>query len=197
MFGFLIAHLSGNLLVFSGAAAMNQYAAFLHGKPVLLWGARLGLLATVLAHAASAIVLARSRRRARPIGYRLSRYGGSSLASRTMLFSGAWIAGFVVLHLLHFTSGTLHTQYRPGEPFQNLLYSFQSPAVVAGYVTTMCLIAVHLCHGLWSAFQSLGWNDARRDGLLRRLAAAFSIAMAALFSSVPLAVFAGIVTGEK
>jgi succinate dehydrogenase / fumarate reductase cytochrome b subunit len=129
MFGFLIVHLSGNLLVFSGASAMNQYAAFLHGKPVLLWAARLGLLATVLVHAASAIVLARSRRRARPIGYRLSRYSGSSLASRTMLLSGAWIAGFVVLHLLHFTSETLHTQYRPGEPFYNLVHSFQSPAV--------------------------------------------------------------------
>jgi succinate dehydrogenase / fumarate reductase cytochrome b subunit len=68
---------------------------------------------------------------------------------------------------------------------------------VAGYVTTMYLIAAHLFHGLWSIFQTFGWNDARRDGLLRRLAAGFSVALAVLFSGVPLAVFAGMVTGEK
>lgn len=194
MFGFLLAHLSGNLLVFSGSSAMNQYAEFLHGKPLLLWGARVGLLTTVLVHASSALVLARSRKRAHPVAYQLRSYQRSSFAARTMLLSGGWIAGFIVLHILHFTTGSLHAQYRPGEPFQNLVYSFQSPAAVAAYVLTMCLIAAHLFHGLWSMFQTLGWNDARRDGPLRKLAAAFSILMVALFSSVPLSIYAGIVT---
>ena len=195
MFGFLAAHLSGNLLVFFGASAMNEYAAFLHDRPVLLWGVRTGLLATVLVHVGSAIMLVRSRNRARPVAYRMRRYQGSSIASRTMVLSGAWIAGFIVLHLLHFTTGSLHAQYRAGEPFSNLVYSFQSPAAVAAYVVTMCLIGVHLYHGLWSMFQTLGWNDERRDGVLRGLASSFCVALTVLFSSVPLAIYAGIVTG--
>lgn len=193
MFGFLAGHLSGNLLVFSGAAAMNQYAEFLHSKPVLLWTVRTGLLATVLVHVTSAVWLARSRKRARPVAYEVRRYGRSSYAARTMLLSGAWIAGFVVLHLLHFTTGTLHSGYRPGEPYQNLVYSFQSPLPVAAYVVTMSLIGLHLFHGLWSMFQTVGWSDARRMQPLRRLAVVLAGILAALFSSVPLAILAGIV----
>ena len=124
------------------------------------------------------------------------RYQKSSLASRTMLISGLWILIFLVLHLMHFTTGTIHAHYQAGKPFENLLDSFQSPAVMAGYVITMGLISAHLFHGLWSSFQSLGWNDSGRNRLLRISASVLSVGLGILFSTVPLAILAGLVGGK-
>ena len=196
MFAFLIAHLSGNLLVFSSRAAMNDYAAFLHSKPPLLWGARIGLLVAVVTHFGSGFILARSSQSARRISYTTRRYQKSSLASRTMLISGLWILIFLVIHLLHFTTGTIHPHYQAGRPFENLVDSFQSPIVVAGYVLTMGLISAHLFHGLWSSFQTLGWNGSRRNRLLRISATVLSVGLGILFSTVPLAISAGLVGGK-
>ena len=193
MFGFLLAHLSGNLLVFAGPARMNQYAALLHSMPPVLWTARLGLGASIGAHIWSSLILARAKRGTRPVAYKVRASIASSYASRTMMWSGPWIAGFVVFHLLQFTTGRLHGNFQQGQPYENLVYSFQSPAVSLIYMVTMCLIGLHLFHGVWSMFQTLGWTRPRFDPVLRRGAVVFGVLITAGFSSVPLAVLTGFI----
>ncbi len=101
---FVTGHMIGNLNLFLGPAALNQYAHFLQSLSELLWVARLGLLAMIGLHIWSALTLSAKSRAARPIAYSHDKTPfGASLVSRTMLLSGALIAIFVVYHLLHYT----------------------------------------------------------------------------------------------
>ncbi len=193
MFGFLLAHLSGNLLVYAGPLKMDHYGALLHSMPKILWAARLGLLASIGAHIWASLVLTRAKRKARPVAYQMRKSRVSSYASRSLMLSGAWVAGFVVFHLLQFSTGTVHGNFHQGEPYENLVYSFHSPLVSVTYIITMCLIGLHLSHGVWSMFQTLGWNGPQFDRLLRRGAIVFGSVVTAGFSSIPLAVLFGFV----
>ena len=104
LFLFLIGHLLGNLQVFGPPELINEYAHFLKSKPGLLWGARLGLLACVAVHIASAVSLSALNKAARPVGYAKPGAYGASRASHYMLASGLVILAFVVYHLAHFTA---------------------------------------------------------------------------------------------
>src|ERR1700674_5104370 len=106
--GFLIAHMLGNLQIFLGPEIMNHYAETLHGNPPLLWTVRTVLLVSVVLHIWASIQLSFIKRQARPIPYAKYRPIHSSWASRTMMLSGPIIAAFVVFHLLHLTTGTIH-----------------------------------------------------------------------------------------
>ncbi len=112
LFGYVIAHLLGNLQIFMGPAQINRYAALLHSSPPLLWIARIVLLIMVGLHIWSSLQLALRKWDARPIGYVKKRAVGSSYASRTMYWSGPIIAAFVIYHLMEFTFGTGGTPYR-------------------------------------------------------------------------------------
>ena len=191
MFSFLLAHLIGNLLVFAGRERMDHYSEFLHSMPNVLWAARFGLLAAIGAHIWSAASLTKKKIEARPIHYKIRKNRSSSYASRNMIWTGSWIAGFVVFHIAHFTTGSLHGQYQSLKPFENVVYSFRSPIVSLAYVVTMFLIGMHLFHGLWSMFQSLGWNHPHYDRALRRGSMVFSAVVVSGFSSVPVAVLNG------
>ena len=191
MFLFLLVHLSGNLLVFAGPEKMDHYSQFLHSMPSVLWLFRLGLLASILVHIWVTVALTKATREARPIQYQVKKYFASSYASRTMTLSGPWIAGFVILHIAHFTTGNLHGRFQHLKPYENAVFSFHSPFVSAAYIGTMCLIGLHLTHGLWSMFQSLGWNHPRFDKAIRGSAVSFSTVLTAGFCSVPVAILAG------
>jgi len=136
LFGFVIAHLLGNLQVFLGPEKMNAYARFLHENVELLWGARIVLLISVLLHIVATAQLAVLKSKARPIGYVRKVNAASSYASRTMIWSGPIILAFVVYHLLHFTFGTVHPNFQEtnGIPlaYQNLVTGFQKPACLPG-----------------------------------------------------------------
>ena len=108
LFGFLVAHMLGNLQVFLGREVMNHYAETLHGNPGLLWGARIVLLVSVVLHAWAAIQLTAVKAAARPIAYVKPGNVQGSAGSRTMMLSGPVIALFVIGHLLHLTTGTIH-----------------------------------------------------------------------------------------
>src|SRR5947209_925621 len=108
LFGFVVGHLLGNLQVFLGPERLNAYAAFLKGNAELLWGTRIVLLVCVIAHIVVTIQLAGIKSQARPIGYTKKNNAHSSLASRTMYYSGPMLAAFVIYHLLHLTVGTVH-----------------------------------------------------------------------------------------
>src|SRR5215467_3213372 len=156
LFGFLIVHMLGNLQVFIGAEEMDRYSAMLHAVPELLWTARIVLLISVLAHIWSWIALAGTNKAARPVGYQKPATVQASLASRTMSLSGPIIAAFVIIHLLHLTTGTIH----PGgfvelHAYENVVSGF-TPLFAVFYIVAMLLVGTHLSHGIWSLFQSLG-----------------------------------------
>jgi succinate dehydrogenase / fumarate reductase cytochrome b subunit len=193
LFGYLILHMLGNLQIYAGREALDRYAAMLHGNPELLWGARTILLISVVLHIWAALELTAVKRAARPIGYAKGGNVQASLASRTMMLSGPIIAAFVVYHLLHLTTGTLHPQYIEIHPYENLVSGFQlQPLAAVAYIVAMIFVGFHLSHGIWSMFQSVGFNHPRYTPMIRKFAAVFSWILIAGFISVPIAVLLGL-----
>ena len=193
LFGFLIAHMAGNLQVFLGLEVMNNYAENLHANAPLLWGARIVLLLSVLLHAWASIQLYSLKKEARPIGYAKPGNVKSSWASRTMMLSGPVIAAFVIYHLLHLTTGTLHPDFVPLRAYENVVAAFRQPIVSVIYIVAMLLVGNHLSHGIWSMFQSIGFSHPRYTPKIKKFAAVFAWVLIAGFISVPVAVLAGLV----
>jgi succinate dehydrogenase / fumarate reductase cytochrome b subunit len=193
LFGFLIAHMVGNLQVFAGPEALNQYALKLRELPALLWFARLVLLASVILHIVASIQLWSLQRDARPVRYVRKKNSDSSYASRTMMWSGPILAAFVIYHLAHFTWVVLPGDYQHLKPYENVVYGFRQPLVSLIYIIAIAMLCTHLYHGLWSMFQTLGFAHPRYTPALRRLAAVFSFLLAAGFIVVPVAVLTGMV----
>ncbi len=193
LFGFVAGHMTGNLLIFLGPERINDYARFLRASPALLWGARLVLLAAVAAHVTASVQLALLKRAARPIGY--ARYAPvqADYASRTMMWSGPILLAFVVYHLLHFTFGTAHPSFRELDVYANVVAGFRVVPVSLVYIVAMLLLGLHLYHGAWSMFQSMGVGHPRWTPALKRFAAAAAAILAAGNISIPIAVLSGLV----
>jgi succinate dehydrogenase / fumarate reductase cytochrome b subunit len=197
LFGYVIGHLAGNMQVYLGAEQMDRYAAFLHSMPVLLWGVRALLLVCVVLHIMASIQLTILKQQARPIGYVKKDAIGSNIASRSMIWSGAMIAAFVIYHLLDLTAGVANTaQYQELHAYENLVYSFQRLPVSVFYIIAMVLLGMHLYHGIWSMFQTLGFSHPRYTPLIKRASAVVAILITAGFISIPIAVMTGVV-GEN
>jgi succinate dehydrogenase / fumarate reductase cytochrome b subunit len=191
LFLFVLGHLIGNLQIYEGPEKLNQYAVLLRSMPALLWGVRAVLLGMVLLHIWTSVQLAARNISARPVGYSVKKATGSSYASRTMYWSGPIILAFVIYHLLDFTFGAVNPHYQPGNVYGNVVASFQVIPVAAFYIIAMLLLCLHLYHGLWSMFQSLGIAHPRYTPILRRGAAAVAILIAAGNISIPVAVLSG------
>jgi succinate dehydrogenase / fumarate reductase cytochrome b subunit len=191
LFLFVVAHLIGNLQIYEGPDKLNRYAVLLRSEPALLWAARLVLLGMVLVHIWSAMQLAARNIGARPVGYRKKKAMGSSYASRTMYWSGPIILAFVIYHLLDFTFGQVNPNFQPGNVYGNVVASFQLIPVAMFYIIAMLLLCLHLYHGLWSMFQSLGIAHPRYTPMLRRGAAVVATLIAVGNISIPVAVLAG------
>ena len=174
--GFLLAafvfiHLLGNLQVYVGAEAVNQYAALLKSMPGPLWAARLGLLAIFGIHVVANGKLHARNRRARRVPYETSTALQSTAASRSMFVTGVALLAFVAYHLAHFTLGltdpdnySLHDELGRHDVYSMLVLGFQQPLVSALYVIAMGFLGLHLYHGLASVFQTAGlrtltWRD--------------------------------------
>jgi len=193
LFGFLILHMLGNLQVFLGREVMNHYAETLHGNPGLLWVARVVLLVSVVLHTWAAIQLTAVKTAARPVAYVKPGNVQGSTGSRTMMLSGPVIALFVIGHLLHFTTGTIHPQFVELHAYENVITGFANPIAAGLYILAMILVGFHLSHGIWSMFQSIGFSHPRYTPLIKKFAGVFSWILIAGFISVPIAVLAGIV----
>ena len=200
LFGFVLGHMAGNLKVFMGAGSINHYAEWLReiGAPALphgafLWIARLALLGAVALHVTAATQLTLMNRRARPQRYGRRDVVQAGYAERTMRWSGVLIGVYVVYHLLHFTTGDAHGDFIAGDVHHNLVTAFQSWPVAGVYIVANLLLGMHLYHGLWSMFQSLGCNHPRYNTWRRAFALAFAVTVSAGFISVPVAVLAGLV----
>lgn len=202
LFGFVIGHMLGNLQIFLGPDAINGYSHTLHSTPILLWGARSTLLVAIVAHAVTAIGLVRLNRAARPVAYVSKKDVATDYAAKTMFLSGITIALYVVYHLAHLTYGVtkgLGYQHLPldknGLPdvYHNVVHSFQVPWCTAVYVLAQLALSMHLYHGAWSLFQSLGLNHERYNETIRSSAVAVAMAVCVGFLAVPIAVFFGVV----
>jgi len=193
LFGFLIAHMLGNLQIFLGRTVMNHYAETLHGNPGLLWTARTIILVSVVLHIVASVQLAWLKNEARPVSYVQRKNVVSSYASRTMIWSGLTVATFVVFHLLHLTTGTIHPRFVPLDAYDNLITGFRVIPAAIAYVIAMVFIGMHLSHGIWSMFQSVGFSHPRYTPVIKKFAAVFSWILVAGFVSVPAAVLSGLV----
>jgi succinate dehydrogenase / fumarate reductase cytochrome b subunit len=195
LFLFLIGHLLGNLLVYSGPDRFNSYAEFLHFDGTLLWIARSILILAVVLHIIATVQLAVRNKKARPVGYSRKKAINSSYASRTMYWSGPIVLAFVILHLLEFTAGTIHpgTVFIPGDVYHNVVTGFQVWWVSAWYIFALILLGMHLRHGLWSMFQSFGApHSLRREKALKQAALWFAVVMIAAYISIPISVLTGL-----
>ncbi|MEY4024777.1 MAG: hypothetical protein RL438_290 [Actinomycetota bacterium] len=206
MMGFVLFHMIGNLKMYMGATALNHYAEFLKEllypiapKGVVLWILRGGLITMLLLHLHAAWSLTRLNRFARAVKYQGPRdYQVAKFASRTMRWTGIIVLSYLIWHILDLTLGVVNTtgtngEFVKGEVYQNVLNSLNRPVVAAFYVIANVLLGIHLFHGAWSIFQSLGWNNPRFNNWRRGFATAFATIVVVGNVSFPIAVIAGIV----
>jgi len=188
MAGFVFAHLAGNLQIFLGPDQFNGYARTLRHLPEIVWPARIVLLVMIVLHIWSSLQLAVVKGEARPQHYVRHASAGSSYASRTMYWSGPIIGAFIVYHLMEFTFGVGGTPYHEFDAYGNVIEGFRVPAVSIFYIIAMAMLCLHLRHGLWSMFQTLGFYHPRHTARIRRLASAIALFVFFGFISIPIAV---------
>jgi succinate dehydrogenase / fumarate reductase cytochrome b subunit len=195
LFGFVLAHMAGNLQVYLGPHALNEYSLqlheMLHGAG--LWIARAVLLAAVGLHIWAAASLTVAERAARPEGYRAVEHRESTYASRTMVWSGPLLLLFIVYHILHLTLGTVHGSFIEGDVYHNFVAGFSVWPVSAFYILAMLALGLHLRHGVWSMLQTLGLSHPRWNGLRAACANVFALVVVVGNISMPVAVLAGLV----
>jgi succinate dehydrogenase / fumarate reductase, cytochrome b subunit len=199
-FGYLIVHLWGNLKIYAGPTFLNDYGGFLRtvGEPFfgfsqVLWVARIVLIPAFVIHIVAAIQLTSRDQASRPQAYSMRRNRESTLASRTMIWGGVFILLFVIYHLLDFTFGTVNPSFEEGNIYHNVLASFRLWPVSLLYVVAMLAVGLHLWHGIWSVFQTLGWNNTRTNRLIRNIATAAALLLTIGNISIPVAVLTGLV----
>jgi succinate dehydrogenase / fumarate reductase cytochrome b subunit len=187
---FVLGHMLGNLQVFQGPESIDAYGRLLRKEPALLWTVRLGLLAAVGLHIWAFVALTRKNLKARPEGYREKKYRESSFASRSMTITGPLLLAFIIYHILHMTTGTVHPAFEEGHVYHNLVNGLTG-LVGLIYLLAMAMLALHLWHGVWSMFQTLGLPEDRYHSLGRRIATVFTILVTLGFILVPLAIMSG------
>lgn len=195
LFLFVLFHMIGNLQVFEGPEQLNFYGTALRRFPEALWGARSVLLLAVALHIWSSVKLALRKTDARPVAYAERKNTTSSYASRTMYWSGPILLAFIIYHILHLTAGYVHpgSTFTEGDVYRNLVSGFQVWYVSLWYILSMILLGLHIRHGAWSMFQSLGMNHPRHTPILRKAAAIFAIIIVVGYISIPVSVMLGLV----
>ncbi len=210
LFLFVIGHLVGNLQIFGPPELINNYAHFLKSEPILLWGARAGLLTLVILHVITAIQLSAANKEARPVGYATSGAYGATWQSRYMLLSGLVVGAFVVYHLAHFTAllpgingvgdfsklkTTLHGE-SVADCYGMVVLGFQVWWVVLFYIVAQVMLFLHLGHGVSSACQSLGLRNHNWWPRIRCFTQAITLAILIGYLVIPISIFLRIVGAE-
>jgi succinate dehydrogenase / fumarate reductase, cytochrome b subunit len=195
MFAFVVGHMLGNLQMFEAPEHINAYGHFLHNLGELLWLERGAMLLIIALHITASIQLALRSKAARPVGYSRKEAINSSFASRTMYWSGPIVLAFIIFHLLQFTAGYIHPHatFTQGEVYSNVVSGFQVWWVSLWYIFAMVLLGLHLSHGLWSMFQSVGLAHPRNSVALKNAARATAIIIVLGYISIPISVLLGFV----
>jgi succinate dehydrogenase / fumarate reductase cytochrome b subunit len=202
LFGFVLVHMVGNLKLYFGPEHMNEYAESLRTmftpmvpREAVLWVARLVLLAAVVLHIHSAYGVTMMSRDARPVAYRNREYVKGTYAARTMRWGGVIVLLFIIYHLLHFTFGwkAVHGDFVPGDVYHNVVTGFRVWWVSAFYIIANLALGLHLYHGVWAMFSSVGVTHARFENWRRTFATVFAAIVTIGNLSFPLTVLAGFV----
>jgi succinate dehydrogenase / fumarate reductase cytochrome b subunit len=181
--GFLAGHLAGNLTIYGGKDAFNSYAEHLHSLGPLITLMEWGLLIFAVIHICTGLTLFYQNFQARPGRYVVNkRAGGRTIGSATMPYTGVVLLVFVILHLInfHFVDKTDVTIY------QIVSQTFESPIYVIIYILAVIVAAIHVSHGFWSAFQTIGANHPKYMPLIMLLSVAFSLAVGFGFGLLPI-----------
>ena len=211
--GFLVGHMAGNLKAFQGAEVFNGYAHHLRvfGEPILpemgfLWVFRLVMLAAFGIHAWLAWETSRQSWDARKEKYTKQESLNFDFASSFMRWGGVFILVFVVFHILHMTTGDLHPAFDRGgvvaaatphgevDAYANLVVGLGDPLVAAFYGLAMVAICLHLYHGVWSLFQTLGAAHPKYAAYRRPFAVVVALVVFLGFVSIPVSIVTGIVS---
>ncbi|MDQ6853559.1 MAG: succinate dehydrogenase cytochrome b subunit [Actinomycetota bacterium] len=201
LMGYVFAHMVGNLHVFEGARQIDHYGEWLRDlldppfpRTMVLWLLRVTIVVALTLHIHAAYALSRVNWRARGglQRYQSSRdYVAANFAARTMRWTGIIVGLFLVFHILDLTWGTANPGFVRGQVYRNTIASFERVPVAVAYIAANVALGVHLYHGGWSLFQSVGWNNPRFNLWRRYFAVGFSVVVTAGFISVPIAVQAG------
>jgi succinate dehydrogenase cytochrome b subunit len=207
LFGWIFLHMVGNLKLYLGPEHMNEYAHWLRalGTPAMpqigeqstaLWIARLVLLVCVVLHIHSAYTLTMMNRAARPVGYRDREYIAGTYAARTMRWGGVIILLFIFYHLAHLTFGANvapPATFIKDDPYHNVVAGFQIWWVAAIYIIANLALGLHLYHGVWSMFNSVGLNHPKFNPWRRTFATTFALLITLANISFPVFVLLGVV----
>ena len=184
---FLTTHLLGNLSVYGGPASFVSYAEHLHALGKLLVAAEIGMALALLVHVTTAVFLFFENRRARPVRYAVYKSGGGETwSSRTMPYTGLMILGFLGVHLATFSHHIVDQTTR--NIFQIADAVFKNPMYLGIYVFGVIIVAFHVRHGLWSAFQTVGANHPKYMPFIQKLSIVFAVIVAIGFGSLPFAI---------
>jgi len=197
---FVLAHMYGNLKALSGQQAYDDYAHHLRvlGEPMLpysgfLWVMRIGLIVSLVLHVWSATLLTRRKRAARTQKYVMKKSVASTLSSRTMMWGRLASLLFLVSHSLQFPTLTIEVGGSYDSPHERFVAAFGVWWLVAIYVVAMIALGMHLRHGIWSAVQTLGWSNRKRQPMIKAAALAVALLIVVGFLLPPLAIAFGIV----
>jgi succinate dehydrogenase / fumarate reductase cytochrome b subunit len=210
LMGFVLAHMIGNLQIFSEPEKINAYAHFLKSLGPGLWIMRIGLLVIFVAHVWAAVKVSRASREARPADYSFKKKDlVTSYAARTMLMSGVIVALFLAYHLMHFTLGWVDfagsyghmTILKDGtevpDVYKMVIDGFRHPLTAITYVLANLVLALHLSHGAASLFQTLGFRNRENATTVKRFGIGFGVIVAIGNCSMPLAVLFGMIGGQS
>lgn len=202
---FILGHMAGNLKAFAGISGdgihkLDHYAEFLRefASPILgqagfLWLFRIALFAALVLHITTVIQLQIINKKARINSYKREQNSWAKRFTSLMFIGGLVILFFVIFHILHLTLGTIHPQFVHGEVFANISIAFANPLITLIYIVAIAFLGLHLNHGLWSVFQTLGLNQKECSAKLKTLAQILSVVVVLGFISVPLAIFLGLI----
>jgi succinate dehydrogenase / fumarate reductase, cytochrome b subunit len=202
LMGYVLAHMVGNLKMFLGREEFDAYAYALRNLlyPILphttvLWVMRVALILAFFFHIHAAITLTRMNQRSRPTKYQSPReYIAVTFASRTMRWTGIIITLFLAWHLADLTWGWVNPGFEHGAAYDNLVGSFQRVPVSILYIVANIALGIHLFHGSWSIFQSMGMNSPRYNGARKTFAIGFAAVVTLGNLSFPILVLAGVVS---
>lgn len=192
--GFLVGHLGTNIRVFAGADVINSHYAGIKSNPLLFWGVRVVLALSIIAHSTAAFLLTRRSHAARPVGYEKRAPMASTLASRSMKWSGPLVGVFIIYHLLHLTGGQAMppgTSFASDNQYANIVSSLSLWPVALVYVVSLVLLSVHLWHGATAALLSVGFRHPRHTAGVQRAALLLVALIIGGMLSIPIGVLLG------
>jgi succinate dehydrogenase / fumarate reductase cytochrome b subunit len=194
LISFLIIHCTINAMIFlnDGGETFSYWGHFMGTNPIIRT-LEIGLVLGFLFHIIQGLLLLKENRAARPIRYSVEKpTANSKWYSRSMGLLGTIILLFLIMHTSHFWIPNRTNQFVEGEElplYQMMLEIFTNPWVVIFYVIGCISLLWHLLHGFASAFQSLGLNHAKYNGMISFVGAAFSIIVPLIFALMPIAIY--------